>query len=227
MPGISGAPGADAVVTVADSGIGIATEFLPFVFDRFRQADSSTSRAHGGLGIGLSIVRHLTEMHGGEVSVSSEGPGHGATFTVRLPVAEVAPVTAESDAFRSAPELRLQDLALLVVDDDPDSREVAARLLTTAGAQVTPVASVAEAVAVLERDPQVADAVLADIGMPIDDGYALVTRLRRAEDVRLRSLPVLAVTAYASRADRARALGPGLTATLPSQCAWTSLPRRC
>ncbi|HUE87304.1 MAG TPA: ATP-binding protein [Vicinamibacterales bacterium] len=200
------------VTTVEDTGVGIPKDFLPFVFDRFRQADSSTTRAHGGLGIGLSIVRNLIEMHGGRVRALSEGNGTGSTFTVELPVTYADPITA-ADAFARVSDdaeiERVRGMRLLVLDDESDSREVLLRLLRSGGAVVTPATSVAEAVEALRQSPSDFDAVLADIGMPVEDGYAFIAGLRSSADVRLRGLPVVAVTAYASRADRNRALAAG------------------
>jgi signal transduction histidine kinase/ActR/RegA family two-component response regulator/HAMP domain-containing protein len=201
-------------VAVEDTGAGIRKDFLPFVFDRFRQADSSTSRAHGGLGIGLSLVRHLVEMHGGQVTAFSDGPGCGSVFTVRLPVTSANPdaEAAEQPSPEVAARDRLRDMRLLVVDDDRDSREVAARMLEAIGASVRVAASVADAMSLLRQNPTDVDAVLADIGMPGEDGYAFIHALRETPDVRVRSLPVVAVTAYASRSDRARALAAGFDA---------------
>ena len=213
------------VVSVADTGLGIRPDFLPFVFDRFRQADSSTSRAHGGLGIGLSLVRNLIEMHGGQVTAFSEGPGSGSTFTVQLPVTyadsvpadevEISPSTAVAD--------RVRGMQLLVLDDDADARDVAAQLLRASGAEVVTAASVPDAIDVLTCATRPIDAVLADIGMPGDDGYAFIAGLRGSPDARLRSLPVIAVTAYASRADEARALAAGFDGHVAKPVSVTSL----
>ena len=203
------------VVTISDTGIGIPKDFLPFVFDRFRQADSSTTRAHGGLGIGLSLVSHLVEMHGGLVTAASDGAGKGSTFTVQLPMTYADPVIPADDherAFDRAAIERVRGLRLLVLDDDEDSRRVATQLLEACGATVTQATSVAEATNRLGDAPADVDAVLADIGMPGEDGYVFIAHVRGALDARLRTLPVVAVTAYASRADRARALAAGFDA---------------
>jgi signal transduction histidine kinase/HAMP domain-containing protein len=194
-------------VVVEDTGIGIKKDFLPFVFERFRQADSSTSRAHGGLGIGLSLVRQLVEMHGGRVTAVSEGPGLGSAFSVLLPVSsledrdvpELFPPFADTAAID-----RLRGVRVLVLDDDEDSRDVAARLLSASGAVVAAIGSVPEANQVLETSAQDIDVVLADVGMPGQDGYAFVSRLRAANDARLRSLPVVAVTRGSTRTCRSR-----------------------
>jgi signal transduction histidine kinase/CheY-like chemotaxis protein len=208
--------GADEVlITVADTGAGIKPEFLPHVFERFRQAESSTNRAYGGLGLGLAIVRHLVELHGGAVSVASEGEGRGSTFTVRLPVAsavrmpaERAPVAVISDA-PAGPSLT--GLHILVVDDEADAREVMRFMLERGGARVRIADSAAAALdAVREERP---DLVISDIGMPIEDGYVMVRRLRAMEDG-ARRLPAIALTAYASEEDSRRARVAGFDAHL-------------
>ncbi len=206
------------MVTIEDTGVGISRDFLPYVFDRFRQADSSASRSHGGLGIGLSIVRHLVDMHGGQVMVSSEGPGEGSTFIVLLPV-PYAELTDPSDRDRPSSDdaalAVLGGLRLLVLDDDADGRDVVSGLLASAGALVTTAGSAAEALAMLRGSADEFDAVLADIGMPDQDGYDFVATLRGASPARLREMPVVAVTAYATHTDRARALDAGFDAHVP------------
>jgi CheY-like chemotaxis protein len=175
------------------------------VFEPFRQADAASTRAHGGLGIGLTIVRRLTEMHGGQVEVASDGPGLGATFTVKLPVRDTRPATARHpETSRSA---SLAGANVLVVDDDPDTLELLESTLKMAGARPLPAASVAEALHVL-ADGHVLDAVVSDIAMPGQDGYTLMTLLK---DRLGSSMPIatLALTAYASAADRKRALDAG------------------
>jgi signal transduction histidine kinase/HAMP domain-containing protein/ActR/RegA family two-component response regulator len=214
-------------VTVADTGSGIRSDFLPFVFDRFRQADSSTTRVHGGLGIGLSLVRNLVEMHGGQVTASSEGPGRGSAFTVELPAIYTNAAASESspaDGQRNDSSVeRLRGMNVLVLDDDHDSREVSGRMLEVAGARVRTATSVPEAMATLRDAAGDIDAVLADIGMPGQDGYAFVAAVRGSSDARLRSLPLVAVTAYASRSDRARALAAGFDAHVPKPVTLDSL----
>jgi signal transduction histidine kinase/HAMP domain-containing protein/FixJ family two-component response regulator len=198
------------VITVDDTGAGIPQEFLPFVFERFRQADSSTTRAHGGLGIGLSIARHLVDMHGGQITASSDGPGHGSRFTLRFPVIVSPAAAPEAASHGEASALRrLAGLRILVVDDDADSREVTAALLRSHGARLTTASSVREALDCIGRTPDGFDAVLADLGMPREDGYGFIAGVRGATDPRVRALPVVALTAYASRADRAKALAAG------------------
>jgi signal transduction histidine kinase/ActR/RegA family two-component response regulator len=189
---------------VRDTGAGIEAPFVPFVFEPFRQADAASTRAHGGLGIGLTIVRRLTEMHGGTVAVDSDGPGLGATFTVTLPVR----ATRGADALASEPA-RMATLAganVLVVDDDPDTLELLGATLKMAGARPLPAASVAEALHVI--DGHVVDAVVSDIAMPGQDGYTLISLLK---DRMGPAMPTatLALTAYAGATDRRRALESG------------------
>jgi signal transduction histidine kinase/ActR/RegA family two-component response regulator len=206
-------------ISVADTGEGIAPAFLPYVFDRFRQADGQMTRAHGGLGLGLAIVRQLVELHGGTVAVTSEGAGRGATFTVSLPLLlpQPAPITAHAPAQTTAalasvgPDFAgAQELAgvrVLVVDDEADARELFAVTLSDCGAQVLSAASAAEALALLERERP--DALLADIGMPEEDGYALITKVRALPTERGGRTPAAALTAYARAEDRLRALSAG------------------
>jgi CheY-like chemotaxis protein len=201
------------------------------VFDRFRQGDASTTRHHGGLGLGLAIVRHLVESHGGTVTAESEGSGRGSRFTVRLPsgpvpVAEGQPAPdrakREADVFRHV--LRsLQDVRVLVVDDEPDTRELVKMTLKQYGATVATAASAAEALAVfVEFAPGV---VVADIGMPGEDGYSLIRRLRRLPPGQGGKTPAIALTAYAQPQDREQALEAGFDLHLakpvePSELAW-------
>ncbi|HYB70905.1 MAG TPA: ATP-binding protein, partial [Candidatus Bathyarchaeia archaeon] len=203
------------MLTVADTGVGIKREFLPHVFERFRQAESSTNRSHGGLGLGLAIVRHLVELHGGSVAVESQGEGRGATFTVRLPVAVAAVPTEGTPAAVStdAPVGRgLSGLQILVVDDERDAREVMRFMLESGGARVRTVDSAAQALdAIRESRP---DLMISDIGMPVEDGYVLVRRIRAMEEGLGRHLPAIALTAYASEEDSRRALAAGFDAHL-------------
>jgi signal transduction histidine kinase/CheY-like chemotaxis protein len=190
---------------VRDNGAGIAAEFLPHVFDRFRQADSSITRGHGGLGLGLSIVRQLVELHGGKVSVESEGPQLGTSFTVLLPVSAQKAGSANQPAAPAVSESALSGLKIMVVDDEPDNRELMGRVLTENGASVRLVSSAAEALAELEREP--AHALVSDIGMPGTDGYELI-RMVRTHTSAL-TMPAIAVTAFARAEDRSRALASG------------------
>ncbi|MGH9218867.1 MAG: ATP-binding protein, partial [Vicinamibacterales bacterium] len=190
---------------VRDTGAGIDAEFVPYVFEPFRQADGASTRAHGGLGIGLTIVRRLTEMHGGLVEVASDGPGLGATFTVKLPVRDTRSAgTAVAEPPRAA---SLNGANVLVVDDDPDTLQLLESTLRLAGARPMPAASVAEALHVA-ADGHLIDAIVSDIAMPGQDGYALMTLLRDRLGPAMPSA-TLALTAYASAADRKRALEAG------------------
>ncbi len=193
------------VLRVRDTGAGIDPQFVPFVFEPFRQADAASTRAHGGLGIGLTIVRRITEMHGGTVEVSSDGPGLGATFTVTLPVRTTRPATVSTS--EPARVASLSGAQVLVVDDDPDTLELLESTLRMAGARPLPAASVAEAMHVI-ADGHAIDAIVSDIAMPGQDGYTLITLLK---DRMGASMPVatLALTAYAGASDRKRALDAG------------------
>lgn len=199
--------GDDAVeIRVRDTGIGIEPEFLPYVFERFRQGEDGPSRRFGGLGLGLSIVRHLTELHGGAVYAHSEGRDRGAEFRVSLPRADVGRASARP----VRTELRTTSLSginVLLVDDDEGARVVLGTMLQGFGASVTLAASAAEAVQRFGIAPP--DVLVSDIGMPEDDGYALIRRLRDSSHV-----PAVAVTAYADPRDRARALSAGFQAHL-------------
>ncbi len=199
----------EAEITVSDSGQGIKAEFLPYVFDRFRQEDGSISRRHGGLGLGLAIVRHLVELHGGTVSAASDGEGRGATFTIRVPLrqpgADSSPEPLGAAESPGAPQL--SGVHVLVVDDDPGAREVIARILQTLGARVTLAGSGPAALTLLfERKPHV---IVADLGMPEMDGYALIEQIRALDPNLGGRVPAIAVTAYASAQDRLRALHAG------------------
>jgi PAS domain S-box-containing protein len=206
--------GSHVALVVSDSGQGIPQEFLPFVFDRFRQADSTSTRVHGGLGLGLAIVRHLVELHGGVVAVESDGPGTGATFRVRLPLravaGEPAGVRAGSGRMGQARMLgdasQLAGVRLVVVDDEPDARELLAAVLEHHGATVTTAESAAEAMVLLgEATP---DVLVSDIGMPGADGYELIRRVRAAAH----ALPAVALTGFARPEDGKRALEAGFSA---------------
>jgi CheY-like chemotaxis protein len=209
-------------VAVSDTGTGIPADFLPHVFDRFRQADQKTTRQHGGMGLGLAIVRHLVELHGGTVRAESPGEGHGATFTVLLPVAPVYHVDEESVRFHPAArntlpafELfdRLDGLKILVVDDEPDTREMLKAGLGQCGAEVAVAASAAEA---LESIGQSApDLLISDIGMPDEDGYELMRRIRRLPAEAGGRVPAIALTAYARTEDRMHALRAGYQMHVP------------
>ena len=203
-------------VAVTDTGRGMDADFLPYVFDRFRQADMSTTRRHGGLGLGLAIVRQLVELHGGTVSADSGGQGTGSTFRVELPLAsDVSPpreVEPASPARRSlevdCPPV-LEHARVLVIDDDPDGRRIVQAMLRQCGTEVTAVGNVGDAIGILTADHGF-DAVLSDIGMPGDDGYAFLRRLRALEAARFEQrVPVAAITAFTRPSDRADALEAG------------------
>lgn len=195
-------------VAVADTGQGIDSEFLPHVFERFRQADGSTSRRHGGLGLGLSIVKQLVELHGGTVRAASRGEGQGATFTVCLPVMPFHASQDETDGpsmGADAIEPPLRGVKVLAIDDDVDSLALVKRLLAARGAEVTIAGSAAEGIGLL--DTYRPDIILSDIGMPGEDGYTFISQVRRRPD--LASLPAVALTALARSEDRTRALRSG------------------
>jgi PAS domain S-box-containing protein len=202
-------------VSIEDSGVGIKPEFLAFVFDRFRQADSSTTRRHGGLGLGLSIVKHLVELHGGSVRVKSAGEGHGATFVVALPISVMrTEVTghserpAFSDVDVSTLELpSLSGVRALVVDDQEDARILMCRLIEEHGGHCALAGSGDEALGILAREE--VNIVISDIGMPDYDGYELIRRIRALPSPGKRNLPAIALTAYARADDRQRALLAG------------------
>ncbi len=202
---------------VRDTGQGIGAEFLPFVFQRFRQEESTAARGQTGLGLGLSIVRHLTELHGGTVSAASLGEGQGATFTVALPVPAILttePLDGRPAGLESLDDQRppLSGLRLLVVEDEETGREMLTKLLELYGAQVAAAASAAEALAMLEGD--VPDVLLSDIGMPGESGYDLLRRVRALPVERGGRVPALAFTAYSSNQDRLDSLDAGFQAHL-------------
>jgi signal transduction histidine kinase/CheY-like chemotaxis protein len=200
-------------LTISDSGQGIAPDFLPHVFDRFRQADGGTTRRHGGLGLGLALVRHLAEAHGGTIQVASEGEGKGATFLVRLPVrsvrvvsSPVSPAVADGTAHAGPPQGSLAGITVLVVDDEADARELLGLTLTSHGAEVRTVGSAAAALEALRAHPPML--LVSDIGMPITDGYELIRQVR-ALPTEAAQIPAVALTAYAREEDRRRALEAG------------------
>jgi signal transduction histidine kinase/ActR/RegA family two-component response regulator len=201
-------------VIVRDTGEGIAPEVLPHVFERFRQGDSSSTRPHGGLGLGLALVKHLTEMHGGRVEAASPGQGHGATFTVTLPIRVDTvgrgleePDTSDNVANVDARLTRLDSIRIVVVDDDAESLQLAVTVLTAAGADVTCGVSADEGLSLVrELRP---DVLISDVEMPGENGYSLIGRVRALGIERGASTPAIALTAYGRPHDRARAIAAG------------------
>lgn len=207
--------GSSMVLTVRDSGRGIEPDFLPFVFDRFRQADASVTRRFGGLGLGLALVRHIVELHGGKVAATSQGMNQGSTFTITLPiVAQMPPTLEERERARAgdsnAPGVALNDLRVLVVDDEADARELVAAVLTGAGAVVETASSSKSGLAkFLEFCPHV---VVSDIGMPDEDGFTFMRKIRALSQQQGGQVPSLALTALARDEDRRKAIAAGYSA---------------
>src|SRR6185503_7078462 len=198
--------GTHAEVAVSDTGIGIAPELLGHVFERFHQADSSITRQHGGLGLGLAIARQLAEMHGGTLEAASRGVGQGATFTLRLPLAHSRPEVeagASSAGGETPQDGMLAGVRVLVVEDDPDARELIGRMLEDRRAEVHPVAGTSEALAALVHSRF--DVIVSDIAMPDRDGHELIRTLRARGD----DLPAIALSAFASERDGDIALKAG------------------
>jgi PAS domain S-box-containing protein len=207
--------GSTARLAVADTGDGISPEFLPYVFDRFRQAEASISRKQGGLGLGLAVVRHLVELHGGSISAESGGLGEGSLFTVELPLAEERRDPARAEERRREVErrrsrksaVRLDGVHVMLVEDDEDSRKLLGAMLNRCGARVTSTNSAAEALQVFSD--ALPDVLISDIGMPDEDGYQFIRKLRELPPEKGGQTPAIALTGYASRKDRERALAAG------------------
>jgi len=199
-------------VHIEDTGAGIRPESLPYIFDRFKQADAAaTTRRYRGLGLGLTLSRQLTEMHGGRIAASSPGPGLGSIFTVALPLVERVPVTAPRSIVKHADNV-LEGFRILVVDDDPDSLEMLLSLLRSQHATVTGAASAVEALEAVEKErPHI---VVSDIAMPDRDGYWLMEQLRRLATEGGPNVPGIALTAFANQTMRERALATGFVAHL-------------
>jgi signal transduction histidine kinase/CheY-like chemotaxis protein len=212
-------------VSVSDTGQGINKEFLPYVFDRFRQADSTTTRQHGGLGLGLAIARHLVEIHGGMIRAESPGVGQGATFTIRLPLLEKTVGTSSvvdrnQLSLAQSPQL-LSGVNVLLVDDDSDTLTLMTTALTRRHANVTAVSSAGEAIqAIARRRP---DVLVSDIAMPDEDGYGLIEKVRLLENGIPQKIPAVAITAYAKEEDRERALSAGFQIYLAKPVELTEL----
>jgi PAS domain S-box-containing protein len=212
-----------AQITVSDTGKGIEPEFLPYVFERFRQADGTTTRKQGGLGLGLAIVKHLVELHGGEISAESEGVGKGAVFAVRLPLRALTEAVPDENGAASVLNLNLASggdlsidlhgLRIVVVDDERDARELLRSLLTTYGAEVTICSSAGEAFEAVRREKP--DLLVSDIGMPDEDGYSLIAKIRRLPETEGGKTPAIALTAFARIEDRIHALSQGFQMFVP------------
>jgi two-component system CheB/CheR fusion protein len=225
-----------AEIRVSDTGIGIPADLLPYVFERFRQGDSSSSKTSQGLGLGLSIVRHIVELHGGTVQAQSRGEGLGTTITVRLPLRsmplEITPPTyleprvlAETlDTLNGRnPPLTLEGLCILAVDDQADSRDLIQWMLEDFGAEVVVVTSAREAIAALTESPGRYDLLLADIGMPEEDGYSLIRQVRELEAEAERQIPAAAISAYVTEQERQRAIDAGFQMHLAKPIQLTQL----
>ena len=204
-----------ARVTITDSGKGIAPEFLPYIFERFRQADASSSRREGGLGLGLALVRELVELHGGSVRADSRGLGCGSTFTVEVPTVPAAGLrdgTASGAPSGAPARSSLEGLHVLVVEDEEDARDLLHAMLSNAGARVTAVGSSREALQCIARGVDRPDALVSDIGMAREDGYQLISEVRALPAGAGGEVPAVAVTGYAAPEDRTRALAAGYQA---------------
>ena len=205
-------------IIVSDTGPGISEEFLPHVFERFRQNDASSARRHGGLGLGLALVRELVELHGGTVKAANSAETTGATFTIQLPLAATADIDVTSQTPEVQPETpSLPGVHVLVVDDEPDSREVAVRVLEARGARATAVASSAAAIdQLLAAGPEaLPHVIVSDIGMPEEDGYALIRHVRRLAPKQGGGIPAIAVSGYATPEDVKHALAAGYQVHVP------------
>jgi CheY-like chemotaxis protein len=206
-----------AEVLVSDTGKGIAPDLLPYVFDRFRQGDGSTKRTYGGLGLGLAIVRHMTELHGGTVTANSAGEGLGATFRVALPLAALredgfflgnrSETKAASTGAIASSEKELEGVRILILDDEPDARELIGTVLERSGAEVRMASDAKAAMEVVTGWKP--DVLLSDVGMPDQDGYSFIRQVRSLPHKDGGSIPAAALTAYASAKDRLRALTAG------------------
>jgi CheY-like chemotaxis protein len=205
-------------ITVRDNGQGIGADFLPHVFDRFRQADGTTTRSHGGLGLGLAIVRHLVELHGGTIEATSPGAGLGSTFTVHLPLLSknalaanargvATNVSAEEGKNATDSSSVLEGLRVLIVDDEADTLDLIVAVLSRCGAEVKAAADAATALTEFGRWKP--DLIISDIGMPGEDGYSLIRKVRAQESGQHNRIPAIALTAYASVEDRLRSLSAG------------------
>jgi CheY-like chemotaxis protein/two-component sensor histidine kinase len=217
--------GSSAQIRVSDTGEGIQPNILPYIFDRFRQGDGTSTRRHGGLGLGLAIVRHLVELHGGTVHADSAGEGSGATFTVRLPLTpapelakkrrpELETLRADEEAGGRAASLpTLEGVRVLLVDDDPDTLQMLTAMLSAYKAEVHAASSAAEALEALQWHKP--DVLVSDLAMPCEDGYTLISKVRALEAASGRHVPAVALTAYIRIEDRTRALSAGFNLFVP------------
>jgi signal transduction histidine kinase/ActR/RegA family two-component response regulator len=217
-------------IIVRDTGKGISRDFLPYIFDRFQQADLASRRRHSGLGLGLALVRHLVELHGGTVEAESAGEGQGSTFRVRLPLPALrqgvdGKKQSARDKSAAISSYSLDGVRALVVDDDPDARDLVATLLRQYGAQVTTAASAPEALGCLKNSDPVAfpEILISDIGMPEEDGYSLIESIRRLPPEEGGSIPAIALTAYGRASDRIKALSAGFQTHMPKPVEPTEL----
>ena len=206
---------AEIIIAVSDTGQGISAEFLPFVFERFRQADSTDTKRNGGLGLGLTLVRTLVESHGGSVRAESAGIGQGATFSISLPLTQRLNSNRKKNYHVSTntnlSDTQLDGVRVLVVDDEEIARELVVMILAQAGAATLTADSVAKAMSTLAALPpeQHPDVVISDLSMPDEDGYSLIRQIRRLSPERGGQLPVIALTAFGRMEDRVRVLGAG------------------
>ena len=201
-------------IVVRDTGRGISADVLPFIFDRFRQADSSTTRAHAGLGLGLALAKNLVELHGGTLAARSDGPDNGATFVVTLPLARSEGAVTSAVQTRSpAPVVKLAGLRVQVVDDDEEALELATTIVTAAGGEVRGCRAAADGLEVLrEWRPHV---LVSDIEMPGEDGYSLIRKVRALPPADGGDTPAIALTAYGRSQDRTRSLTAGFNMHVP------------
>ena len=206
--------GANVRLSVSDNGQGVSPDFIAYVFDRFRQADASASRRHGGLGLGLSLVRQIVELHGGKVGAESGGVKQGSLFWVSLP--SVPAIDRRAAPRVAAPDpVTLNNVSVLIVDDETDARELLVAMLENFGATVRAVANAADALDILSAGAFEPDVLVSDVGMPDTDGFALIRSIRKLESMKFRNLPAIAVTAYANPEDRVKALVAGYQNHIP------------
>jgi CheY-like chemotaxis protein len=213
-----------AEIIIADNGNGIEPDFLPYVFDRFRQADGKSNRKYGGLGLGLAVVKQLTELHGGSIRAESKGLHQGATFTIRIPLKKVTPEVTDAnnpvlnnDAENISTESEisaklLRNLTILAVDDEADALELVAFVLTENGAKVLTANTVDKALAIYDSEP--VDFIISDIGLPDKDGFELIREMKTRFEQLNQSIPMIALTAYASKIDKTRIIQAGYRAFL-------------